>query len=214
MNKLNTYREGPDEDGHFGIYGGRYVAETLMPLILDVETAYNQAQNDPAFHAELNGYLKSYVGRPSALYFAQRMSEHFGGARIYFKREDLNHTGAHKVNNCMGQILLARRMKKNRIIAETGAGMHGVATAAGQCDAQTPGWGCTKSTRHGLRWSTSAAAWCRSLAPARCDGYAVRGRETRVPELRLDHVHRDALACELRGMGVPEDQRAAVERDR
>ena len=129
MNKLNTYREGPDEDGHFGIYGGRYVAETLMPLILDVETAYNQAQNDPAFQAELNGYLKSYVGRPSALYFAQRMSEHFGGARIYFKREDLNHTGAHKVNNCMGQILLARRMKKNRIIAETGAGMHGVATA-------------------------------------------------------------------------------------
>ncbi len=129
MNKLNTYREGPDEDGHFGIYGGRYVAETLMPLILEVETAYNDAQNDPAFHAELNGYLKSYVGRPSALYFAQRMSEHFGGARIYFKREDLNHTGAHKVNNCMGQILLARRMKKNRIIAETGAGMHGVATA-------------------------------------------------------------------------------------
>jgi len=129
MNKLNTYREGPDEDGHFGIYGGRYVAETLMPLILEVETAYNDAQNDPAFQAELNGYLKSYVGRPSALYFAQRMSEHFGGARIYFKREDLNHTGAHKVNNCMGQILLARRMKKNRIIAETGAGMHGVATA-------------------------------------------------------------------------------------
>jgi tryptophan synthase beta chain len=112
MNKLNTYRGGPDEDGHFGIYGGRYVAETLMPLILEVESAYNEAKDDPAFEIELNGYLKSYVGRPSALYYAQRMSEHFGGARIYFKREDLNHTGAHKVNNCMGQILLARRMKK------------------------------------------------------------------------------------------------------
>jgi len=129
MMKLNTYRGGPDENGHFGIFGGRYVAETLMPLMLAVEQAYSEAQDDPAFQAEINSYLKNYVGRPTPLYHAQRMSDHLGGAKIYFKREDLNHTGAHKVNNCMGQILLAQRMGKNRIIAETGAGMHGVATA-------------------------------------------------------------------------------------
>ena len=129
MEKLNTYRSGPDDHGHFGIYGGRYVAETLMPLILDVERAYNEACDDPAFAAEMGGHLKHYVGRPSPLYFARRMSERFGGAKIYFKREDLNHTGAHKINNCIGQILLARRMGKTRIIAETGAGQHGVATA-------------------------------------------------------------------------------------
>ena len=129
MTKLNTYRGGPDENGHFGIFGGRYVAETLMPLMLAVEQAYSEAQDDPAFQAEINSYLKNYVGRPTPLYHAQRMSDHLGGAKIYFKREDLNHTGAHKVNNCMGQILLAQRMGKNRIIAETGAGMHGVATA-------------------------------------------------------------------------------------
>jgi len=129
MDKPNTYRGGPDEQGHFGIYGGRYVAETLMPLILDVERAYDAAKADPAFAADMAGYFKTYVGRPSPLYFAERMTAEFGGARIYFKREDLNHTGAHKINNCIGQALLARRMGKRRIIAETGAGQHGVATA-------------------------------------------------------------------------------------
>ncbi|MCW9035469.1 MAG: tryptophan synthase subunit beta [Rhodospirillales bacterium] len=129
MSKPNTFRAGPDQDGHFGIYGGRYVAETLMPLMLDLERAYDEAQNDPAFAEAMKGYFKSYVGRPSPLYFAERMTKHFGGAKIYFKREDLNHTGAHKINNCIGQILLAKRMGKTRIIAETGAGQHGVATA-------------------------------------------------------------------------------------
>lgn len=127
--RANSFRTGPDHRGHFGIHGGRFVAETLMPLILDVEQAYEAAKADPAFQAELDGYLSSYVGRPSPLYFAKRMTEELGGAKIYFKREDLNHTGAHKINNCMGQILLARRMGKKRIIAETGAGQHGVATA-------------------------------------------------------------------------------------
>jgi tryptophan synthase beta chain len=125
----NSYRTGPDEHGHFGIYGGRFVAETLMPLILELEKAYAAARVDPAFQKEMDGYLKDYVGRPSPLYFAERMSEHCGGAKIYFKREELNHTGAHKVNNVLGQIMVARRMGKKRIIAETGAGMHGVATA-------------------------------------------------------------------------------------
>jgi tryptophan synthase beta chain len=129
MSKPNTYRAGPDESGHFGIYGGRFVAETLMPLILDLEKAYAEARKDPAFQKEMEGHLANYVGRPSALYFADRMTRHFGGAKIYLKREDLNHTGAHKVNNVLGQIMLARRMGKTRIIAETGAGMHGVATA-------------------------------------------------------------------------------------
>jgi tryptophan synthase beta chain len=125
----NTFRAGPDEKGHFGIFGGRYVAETLMPLILEVEKAYEAAKADPSFQAELDSYLKHYVGRPSPLYFASRLTEHLGGAKIYFKRDELNHTGAHKINNCMGQILLARRMGKQRIIAETGAGQHGVAVA-------------------------------------------------------------------------------------
>ncbi|MBE0534015.1 MAG: tryptophan synthase subunit beta [Rhodospirillales bacterium] len=129
MDKPNTYRGGPNEHGHFGIYGGRYVAETLMPLILELERAYEAAKADPAFAAEMDGYFKTYVGRPSPLYFAERMTAEFGGARIYLKREDLNHTGAHKINNCVGQALLARRMGKRRIIAETGAGQHGVATA-------------------------------------------------------------------------------------
>ncbi len=129
MQQPNTFRGGPDERGHFGMFGGRFVAETLMPLILELEAAYARAKSDPAFQAEMNGHLEHYVGRPSPLYFAERMSEHLGGAKIYFKREDLNHTGAHKVNNVLGQILLARRMGKQRIIAETGAGMHGVATA-------------------------------------------------------------------------------------
>ena len=125
----NSYRTGPDEFGHFGTFGGRYVAETLMPLILEVEQAYEAAKADPGFQAELDNFLTHYVGRPSPLYFAERLTEEFGGAKIYFKRDELNHTGAHKINNCMGQILLARRMGKKRIIAETGAGQHGVATA-------------------------------------------------------------------------------------
>ena len=132
----NTFRAGPDERGHFGIYGGRFVAETLMPLILQLEQAYAAARNDPAFKQEMDGYLTHYVGRPSPLYFAERLTEHCRsmtagrmGAKIYFKRDELNHTGAHKVNNVLGQILLARRMGKPRVIAETGAGQHGVATA-------------------------------------------------------------------------------------
>ena len=129
MEQLNTYRAGPDERGHFGMYGGRYVAETLMPPILDLERAYEEAKADPAFEAELEHFSKHYVGRPSPLYFAERLTEHLGGAKIYFKRDELNHTGAHKINNCLGQILVARRMGKTRIIAETGAGQHGVATA-------------------------------------------------------------------------------------
>ncbi len=127
--KPNTYRTGPDANGHFGLYGGRFVAETLMPLILDLEKAYDAAKKDQSFQAELDAFLEHYVGRPSPLYFAERLTEHFGGPKIYFKRDELNHTGSHKINNCMGQILLARRMGKTRIIAETGAGQHGVATA-------------------------------------------------------------------------------------
>ena len=129
MSARGANRPGPDADGHFGIYGGRYVAETLMPLILDLEEAYEVAKNDPEFAEEFERLLTHYVGRPSPLYHAARLSDHLGGARIYFKRDELNHTGAHKINNCIGQILLARRMGKTRIIAETGAGQHGVATA-------------------------------------------------------------------------------------
>ncbi len=125
----NDYSAWPDAQGRFGDFGGRYVAETLMPPVLALEAAYAAAKADEGFQAELAGYLKTYVGRPSPLYFARRLTEHFGGAKIYLKREELNHTGAHKINNCMGQILLARRMGKTRIIAETGAGQHGVATA-------------------------------------------------------------------------------------
>ncbi|MFN3623440.1 MAG: tryptophan synthase subunit beta [Hyphomicrobium sp.] len=127
--KLNTLRGGPDERGHFGIFGGRFVAETLMPLILDLEKAYNEAKADPKFKAELDYLNTYYSGRPSPLYFAERLTEHLGGAKIYFKRDELNHTGSHKINNCLGQILLAKRMGKTRIIAETGAGQHGVAVA-------------------------------------------------------------------------------------
>jgi tryptophan synthase beta chain len=127
--KLNTFRGGPDERGHFGIFGGRFVAETLMPLILDLERAYEEAKADPQFHAELSHLNAHYAGRPSPLYFAERLTQHLGGAKIYFKRDELNHTGSHKINNCLGQILLARRMGKTRIIAETGAGQHGVAVA-------------------------------------------------------------------------------------
>jgi tryptophan synthase beta chain len=129
VNKLNSYRTGPDERGRFGLFGGRFVAETLMPLVLELEAAYGRTKADPAFARELDYYLEHYVGRPSPLFFAERLTRHFGGAKIYLKRDELNHTGAHKINNCMGQILLARRMGKTRIIAETGAGQHGVATA-------------------------------------------------------------------------------------
>ena len=132
----NSYRTGPDEQGFFGIFGGRFVAETLMPLILELETAYDAAKADPAFKAELDHLNTHYSGRPSPLYFAERLTEHLrglsktgNGAKIYFKRDELNHTGSHKINNCLGQILLARRMGKTRIIAETGAGQHGVAVA-------------------------------------------------------------------------------------
>jgi tryptophan synthase beta chain len=129
MTLANTLRAQPDDRGHFGQFGGRYVAETLMPLILDLESHYRAAKNDPAFASEFDDLLEHYVGRPSPLYYAERLTEHLGGAKIYFKRDELNHTGAHKINNCIGQILLAKRMGKTRIIAETGAGQHGVATA-------------------------------------------------------------------------------------
>ncbi len=125
----NSLASGPDERGFFGIYGGQFVSETLMPLILDLNEAYEEAKNDPAFHDELAYLHKHYVGRESPLYFAERLTEELGGAKIYFKRDELNHTGSHKINNCLGQILLAKRMGKTRIIAETGAGQHGVATA-------------------------------------------------------------------------------------
>ena len=127
--QLNSYRTGPDEKGRFGRYGGRFVAETLMPLILDLEKAYEDAKADPAYQQEIDHYARHYVGRPSPLYFARRLTGQLGGAKVYFKRDELNHTGSHKINNVIGQILLARRMGKTRIIAETGAGQHGVATA-------------------------------------------------------------------------------------
>ncbi|MFL6796821.1 MAG: tryptophan synthase subunit beta [Xanthobacteraceae bacterium] len=129
VQQRNSFRTGPDERGHFGLYGGRFVAETLMPLILELERAYASAKADPSFQREMASHLKHYVGRPTPLYLAERLTAHLRGAKIYLKREDLNHTGAHKVNNVLGQILLARRMGKPRVIAETGAGMHGVATA-------------------------------------------------------------------------------------
>ncbi|MBT9372792.1 tryptophan synthase subunit beta [Rhizobium sp. CSW-27] len=127
--KPNSFRAGPDEDGRFGIYGGRFVAETLMPLILDLEAEWNKAKTDAEFQAELAHLGTHYIGRPSPLYFAERLTAELGGAKIYFKRDELNHTGSHKINNCIGQILLAKRMGKKRIIAETGAGQHGVASA-------------------------------------------------------------------------------------
>ena len=129
MTKPNAFSQYPDAQGRFGEFGGRYVAETLMPNILALEKAYEAAKADPAFTAEFEDFLKHYVGRPSPLYFAERLTEHFGGAQIWLKRDELNHTGAHKINNCLGQVLLAKRMGKTRIIAETGAGQHGVATA-------------------------------------------------------------------------------------
>src|SRR3977135_1719255 len=125
----NSFRTGPDERGHFGLFGGRYVAEPLMPLILELEKAYNEAKADPAFQSELDYLLEHYAGRPSPLYFAERLTKHLGGAKVYLKRDELNHTGSHKINNVLGQVLLAKRMGKTRVIAETGAGQHGVATA-------------------------------------------------------------------------------------
>jgi len=125
----NSFRTGPDERGHFGLFGGRYVAETLMPLILELEQAYNTAKADPQFQGELTSLLKHYAGRPSPLYYADRLTKKLGGAKIYLKRDELNHTGSHKINNVLGQVLLAKRMGKTRVIAETGAGQHGVATA-------------------------------------------------------------------------------------
>jgi tryptophan synthase beta chain len=127
--KKNSYKLGPDSDGNFGLFGGRYVAETLMPLIIELERAYSDAINDPKFRDEIKQFSKDYIGRESPLYFAERLTNYLQGAKVYFKRDELNHTGSHKINNCVGQILLARRMKKNRIIAETGAGQHGVAVA-------------------------------------------------------------------------------------
>ena len=129
MNKKNSFKQWPDETGYFGEFGGRYVSETLMPLIMEVEKKYNKIKNDSSFRKEFEYYLKKYVGRPSPLFFAERITKDLGGPKIYFKRDELNHTGAHKINNCLGQILLAIRMGKKRIIAETGAGQHGVATA-------------------------------------------------------------------------------------
>jgi tryptophan synthase beta chain len=129
VEQRNSFRTGPDERGRFGIFGGRFVSETLMPLILELEAEYGRAKDDPAFWAEMDDLWKHYVGRPSPLYFAERLTERLGGAKVYLKRDELNHTGAHKINNVLGQILLARRMGKTRIIAETGAGQHGVATA-------------------------------------------------------------------------------------
>jgi tryptophan synthase beta chain len=127
--RINSYKTGPDEQGRFGIFGGRFVSETLMPLVLSLEEEYERAKTDPVFWAEMDDLWKHYVGRPSPLYFAERLTDYLGGAKIYMKRDELNHTGAHKINNVLGQILLARRMGKTRIIAETGAGQHGVATA-------------------------------------------------------------------------------------
>ena len=129
MTIKNSLKQLPNEKGYFGSFGGRYVSETLMPLILEVEKEYDKIKSDNIFKKELDHYMKTYVGRPSPLFFAQRITDDLGGAKIYFKRDELNHTGAHKINNCMGQILLAKRMGKKRIIAETGAGQHGVATA-------------------------------------------------------------------------------------
>src|SRR6218665_2602472 len=129
MDGINSLRNGPDEQGRFGLYGGRFVAETLMPLILDLEAHYRTAKADPAYLGELRHLATHYTGRPSPLYFAERLTQHLGGAKVWLKREELNHTGSHKINNCLGQILLAKRMGKTRVIAETGAGQHGVATA-------------------------------------------------------------------------------------
>jgi len=179
-----SYRAGPDARGHFGQFGGRYVAETLMPLILDLERVYEDAKRDPAFVAELDDLLANYVGRPSPLYFAPRLTAELGGARIYLKRDELNHTGAHKINNCVGQILLARRMGKTRIIAETGAGQHGVATA-------------TVAARFGLPCVIFMGA--RDMARQRPNVFRMRllGAEVRAVESG-SHTLKDAMNEALR----------------
>ncbi len=179
-----SYRAGPDSRGHFGQFGGRYVAETLMPLVLDLERVYEEARRDPAFIAELDDLLANYVGRPSPLYFAPRLTEELGGARIYLKRDELNHTGAHKINNCVGQILLAKRMGKTRIIAETGAGQHGVATA-------------TVAARFGLPCVIFMGA--RDMARQRPNVFRMRllGAEVRAVESG-SHTLKDAMNEALR----------------
>ena len=149
---MNSYMTGPDEQGRFGIYGGRFVSETLMPLILSLDAEYERAKTDPSFWAEMDDLWTHYVGRPSPLYFAERLTEYCGGAKIYLKRDELNHTGAHKINNVLGQILLARRMGKTRIIAETGAGQHG------------------GGNRHGLRAllvCNASSIWARMMSSAK-----------------------------------------------
>jgi len=179
-----SYRAGPDSRGHFGQFGGRYVAETLMPLVLELERVYEEARRDPAFIAELNDLLANYVGRPSPLYFAPRLTQELGGARIYLKRDELNHTGAHKINNCVGQILLAKRMGKTRIIAETGAGQHGVATA-------------TVAARFGLPCVIFMGA--RDMARQRPNVFRMRllGAEVRAVESG-SHTLKDAMNEALR----------------
>ena len=172
----------PTPRGHFGAYGGRFVAETLMPLVLELEKAYEAAKHDPAFQAELDGLLTHYVGRESPLYFAERLTEHLGGAKIYLKREDLNHTGAHKINNCLGQILLARRMGKTRIIAETGAGQHGVATA-------------TVAARFGLALRRLYGRGGYRAAEAQRLPHESAGRRSAPRDVRLAH----AEGCDERG---------------
>ncbi len=199
IHKPNSFRTGPDENGHFGIYGGRFVAETLMPLILELEKAYAAAKEDPAFQKEMDGYLTHYVGRPSPLYFAERLTNHFrdvsaakgggGGAKIYFKREELNHTGAHKVNNVLGQIMLARRMGKTRIIAETGAGMHGVATAT-----------LVRALRLALHRLHGRGR--RRAAEAECVSHEDAGRRGGAGAVRLE----DAEGCDERGAARLGDQ--------
>jgi hypothetical protein len=209
-NLPNSFRSGPDETGHFGIFGGRFVAETLMPLILDLEKAYAKAKADPAFHAEMNGYLKDYVGRPSPLYYAERLTEHLGGAKIYLKREELNHTGSHKVNNVLGQIMIARRMGKKRIIAETGAGQHGVATA-------------TLCARFGRRRRGASGAECvpdgdarRQSRPGavghphperRDERSAARLGDQRPQYVLLHRHHRGPASLSDDGAGLPVDHR-------
>ena len=162
MSTPNSFKTGPDERGLFGIFGGRFVAETLMPLILDLEREWGAAKSDSAFWEEFNMLARDYVGRPSPLYLAERLTEELGGAKIYFKRDELNHTGAHKINNCLGQILLARRMGKTRIIAETGAGQHGVATATVCALFGLPCtvyMGATDVERHKRQTSSACACW-------------------------------------------------------
>ena len=203
--QLNSYRTGPDERGRFGIHGGRFVAETLMPLLLEIEQAYEDAKRDPTFKAELDHYLTDYVGRPSPLYLAERLTEHLGGCKVYFKREELNHTGAHKINSCVAQILLARRMGKTRIIAETGAGQHGVATAT-----VCARFGLECVDLHGRARHRAAAAERLPHAPARGRGPPgqlglahAQGRDERGPARLGDERPRHLLPDRHRRRTAP-----------